>query len=86
MSNIFPRHNGKSTLALNFIKIREELNEAIYKNYTERAKNDLLKQENKKLKEILKDLRELIGNNFVSSKMRLLLIEVDKVVEGEKNI
>lgn len=81
MSNIFPRHNGKSTLALNFIKMREELNESNYKHYAERVKNDLLKQENKKLKELLKDLRELIGNNFINHKMRVLLAEIDEVLK-----
>lgn len=84
MSDIFPRQNSKSTLVLDFIRMQKELDESNYKNYIERFKNDSLKQENEKLKGILKDLRELIGNNFINPKMRLLLIEVDKIVEGEK--
>lgn len=50
----YPRHNGKSTLALNFIRLQEELNVANYNTYAEKVKNDLLRKENQQLKELLK--------------------------------
>lgn len=37
-------------------------------------------EENRQLKGLLKDLRELIGNNFVSSEMRVLLTKIDEVL------
>lgn len=80
MSNIFPRHNGKSTLTLNLIKKQAELNEVIY---IERVKNDLLREENTKLKELLKYLREYIGNNFVDLETRKILLEVDGVLKND---
>ena len=58
MSNVFPRQNGKSTLALNCIRLQEEVNEANYKTYAERVKNDLLRKENQHLKELLRDLAD----------------------------
>lgn len=53
-----PRQNGKSTLALNFIRLQEELNVANYNTYVEKVKNDLLGKENQQLKELLKECRE----------------------------
>jgi hypothetical protein len=36
--------------------------------------------ENQRLKSLLKDLRKLIGNNFLNHKMRILLNEIDEVL------
>lgn len=62
MSNVFPRQNGKSTLALNFARLQAEVNEANYKTYAERVKNDLLRKENQQLKELLKECKEFLTN------------------------
>ena len=51
----YPRQNGHSTLALNFARLQAEVNEANYKTYAERVKNDLLRKENQQLKDLLKE-------------------------------
>lgn len=43
--------------------------------------NKLLEKKNQKLKSLLKDLRKLIGNNFLNNEMRILLNEIDKVLK-----
>lgn len=57
-----PRGNGKSILAFNCIRLQEEVNEANYKTYAERVKNDLLRKENQQLKELLKECRIYVEN------------------------
>lgn len=37
-------------------------------------------EENQRLKSLLKDLRKLIGNNFLNHEMRILLNEIDEVL------
>lgn len=83
MSDIFPRQNGKSTLTLNIIKKQLELNEAIYKNYTEKEKNDLLLKENKKLKELLKECKFYIGYDTYEfdEKVNKLITKIDEVLK-----
>lgn len=39
------------------------------------------KEENQRLKSLLKDLRKLIGNNFLNHEMRILLNEIDEVLK-----
>lgn len=38
-------------------------------------------EENQQLKSLLKDLRKLIGNNFLNHEMRILLNEIDEVLK-----
>ena len=54
---MIPRRYGKhSTPLLQMVeKLKTELNEANYSVYTYRIKQDLLKQENQRLKELLKE-------------------------------
>lgn len=40
-----------------------------------------LREENQRLKSLLKDLRKLIGNNFLNHEMRILLNEIDEVLK-----
>jgi hypothetical protein len=79
------------------ITIEKEVYEAVLRNSVKvadlEAENMQLRQfcegfntlevsaENQRLKSLLKDLRELIGNNFLNHKMRVLLTEIDEVLK-----
>lgn len=88
-----PRGNGKSILAFNYIRLQEEVNEANYKTYAERVKNDLLRKENQQLKELLKQsacyvyaARNSIHERFAGAtpeQMEMLINQIDNAI-GEK--
>lgn len=84
----YPRHNGKSTLALNCIRLQEEVNEANYKTYAERVKNDLLRKENQQLKDVISKMcMELVdpdddmSNGLAEYFNQDLLLEIHEVLK-----
>lgn len=60
------------------ITVEKEVYEAVLRNSV--RVNDL-EAENQQLKELLKYLREYIGNNFVDLETRNKLLEIDEVLK-----
>lgn len=93
MSNVFPRQNGKSTLALNYIRLQKEVNEANYNTYAEKVKNDLLEKENQQLKDDCRVLKTALnchedirkGLYDKCERMENLLVECKFILEGVLN-